>query len=383
MKEKSERPFRIRIFQPIVPEYRVALFEGIGKRYKGRAEIWASPNIGHDISYPLQELPYDYNHEFRRVGPFQWQTGFSLKGLRRGDVIVVCGDVHQLSSLWIALLARIMRIRVVWWGHHWTANTKMSRVKIRLWFAKRLSDVYLCYTRTGIDFLETHGFSRDRLFATGNTVNQVPIKAAINAWDEKALAAFRKKWDLDGKVLLLICSVLRAKVRLPQLIQALSDRRLQERRVVLAIIGDGPEEVNCRKYADELGVADNIIWVGATRDQHVMAPWFMTAKAFVYPGPIGLSILHSLSYGLPVIAHGTKEHQMPEFEIMEDGKTGLMFEENSVADMTEKIVWAIDNPIAMSEMGAYSRQKAWHDYSMDAMIANYSAAIECAGQINS
>ena len=36
---------RIRIFQPIVPEYRVALFDGLDRRYGGRIDIWAAESM--------------------------------------------------------------------------------------------------------------------------------------------------------------------------------------------------------------------------------------------------------------------------------------------------------------------------------------------------
>ena len=78
--------FKIRIFQPIVPEYRVALFEGLGRKYSGRIDICASESIRREKSCPISTMPFDYNHAFKRLGPIQWQCGFSLKGLSRGDM---------------------------------------------------------------------------------------------------------------------------------------------------------------------------------------------------------------------------------------------------------------------------------------------------------
>ena len=98
---KSE--FRIRIFQPLVPEYRVALFEGLGQRYGDRIEVWAGDGFGEDQSLPLKGIKFSYGHNFVSIGPFKWQKGLSLAGLESGDVIVICGDIHQLSSLWLGL----------------------------------------------------------------------------------------------------------------------------------------------------------------------------------------------------------------------------------------------------------------------------------------
>jgi glycosyltransferase involved in cell wall biosynthesis len=305
------------------------------------------------------------------MGPFLWQKGLSIKGLSKGDVLVVCGDIHQLSSLRLALLAKCCGVRVVWWGHHATATSSPLSVKIRLWIAKKLSDVMLVYTHTGVGYLVRRGFASDRVFATGNTINQIPINKAISGYDGK---------DMFGGFLgILCCSVLREKVKLDLAIRALADIRLKDVR--LAVIGDGPMKNKYEEVAKEAKVSDRILWLGATRDQDNMAPWFLSAKCFVYPGAVGLSILHSMSYGLPVVVHSNPAHQMPEYEIMEDGRTGVCFNEGDVQDLDNKLAWMIKNEGARQEMSAYCRKVALEKYSMNQMIENFARAVEVARDI--
>ena len=359
---------KIRIFQPIVPEYRVALFEGLAEQYGDNIEVWAAKKIGIDVSCHLTKMRFDYQHSFRKIGPFVWQKGLTLNGLEKGDVIVVCGDLHQLSSLWIAFKAKCKGIKVVWWGHHKTATSSSRNVRVRLAIAKWLSDVMLVYTRTGIDYLINMGFKKGRVFATGNTIDQKPICDAIESYDGQD--------PFKGKIGFLCCSVLREKVKLDLAIRALSDNRLLD--VVLAVIGDGPAKQEYMNLACDLGVSDRIIWVGATRDQKVMAPWFLNAKGFVYPGSVGLSILHAMSYGLPVIVHDNSEHQMPEYEIMEDGNTGLCFKEDSVDSLVEKMVVMKEDSNLRNRMSKIAKDYALSKYSMEAMVNNFSEALDVA-----
>ena len=371
--------FKIRIFQPIVPEYRVALFDGVAERYDGRVEIWAAERIGSDVSYSLTKMRYDYAHQLKKIGPFVWQKRLSLKGLQKGDVAVVCGDVRQLSSLWIALQAKRRGIAVVWWGHHRTATSSDIAVKVRLAIAKKMSDLFLAYTRTGIEYLSACGFKRDRVFATGNTIDQTPIRAAITEWTPGKLATFQETQGIKGKNVLVCCSVLRPKVRLDLAIKALASEALSD--VWLTVIGEGSEKEAYQALATELCVADRIKWIGATRDQMVMAPWFMSAKAFIYPGSIGLSILHSFSYGLPVVTHGNVNHQMPEFEVMEDGCTGCCFEEGNVADLVRKLRLLLSDEEARLRMSKYCKSLAFEKYSMRQMVMNYCDAVDVAHKI--
>ena len=371
--------FKIRIFEPSVPEYRVALFEGLANKYGDRIQLWSAPLTSAGTpSFPVENMFYDYSHPLLKFGPFHWQKGLSLNGLIKGDVIVVNGEIKGLSNLFYAVFAKLRGIRVIWWGHHWSSTSKMWKVLLRLQVVKLLIDVYLCYTVSGIEFLKHHGFSNKLVFATGNTINQLPIKKSLEYWNEEKLLDFKFKKSLSDKNLLLVCGVLREKMRLHQLFAAIGAQQLNNKNILVAVIGDGPEKERYLDAARKYNVNDKIIWLGAIRDENVMAPWFLSAKAYIYPGAIGLGILHSFSYGLPVITHDNAKHQMPEFEVMENEKTGLTFEENSIGDLSYKIGWLLSHEKERNEMSEYVRNLAFSKYSMDNMVANFVEAIEAA-----
>ena len=371
---------KIRIFQPIVPEYRVALFEGVGKRYGADIEIWASEGSGQDKSYALKALRYDYGHPFKNIGPIRWQKGLSLKGLKKGDVIVICGDVHQLSSLWIAALAKLRGIGVVWWGHHVSSTSKELGIKVRLILTRLLSDVVLCYTKAGIEWFKARGW-KDPVFATGNTIDMVAVKDAIASWQGEKLVDFQKTHDLVGEEVVVVCGVLRRKIRVDQLVRVMATDTFRVRGTRLVVIGDGDGRSEWELLAKDLGVAERIIWTGALRNQMDIAPWFLTSKAFVYPGIIGLSIIHAFSYGLPVVCHGNKEHHGPEFAAHEDGKTGFVFEENNEADFAAKILELLTDEPRRREMSDYAQTLAYEKYGIESMINNYCAAVDAAATI--
>ncbi|MDQ2862797.1 MAG: glycosyltransferase, partial [Bacteroidota bacterium] len=51
----------------------------------------------------------------------------------------------------------------------------------------------------------------------------------------------------------------------------------------------------------------------------------------------GLTAIHCMVFGLPVITHNNFSNQGPEFEAIEPGKTGDFFIENSEEDLYKKI----------------------------------------------
>lgn len=57
----------------------------------------------------------------------------------------------------------------------------------------------------------------------------------------------------------------------------------------------------------------------------------------VCPAAVGLTAIHALSYGCPVISNDNVETQMPEFESIVEGETGSLFKENDIEDLVEKL----------------------------------------------
>ena len=361
--------FKIRIFQPIVPEYRVALFDGLAEVYGDRIEICASDKLGSDVSYPLSKMRYDYGHAINKIGPFIWQKGLSLNGLSKGDVVIVCGDVHQLSSLWIALKARLCGIKVVWWGHHVSALARERNVRARLAIARRLSDVYLCYTEVGIPYLEQRGFMHGKVFATGNTIDLDAVEKAKSEWD-----GIRK---CENKKTLLFCGVLRDKVRVDVLLHALKILSTKRHDFHCAIIGNGPKANDWQNLSQKIGVESIVTWVGELRGQDMLAPWFLSADLFVYPGRIGLSIVHAFAYGLPVVLNSNKSNHGPEYELFNPGVNGYAFEENNAKDMANAIEQALSDEDRVRK-GCRGQKIVYENYTMKKMCSRFAKAVEAA-----
>ena len=364
--------YKIRIFQPIIQEYRLALYAGLAKRFSGRIELLASPRRGDEVSLPVEGMPYDYNHPMMKFGPFVWQRGFSLRGLRRGDVIVVCGDIHHLSSLWLALNAKILGIKVVWWGHHKSALAKPLNVTFRLWVARCLSDVMLCYTDEGIRYLLGRGVARGRLFATGNTLDMETVRKVRAAWNGE-----RKFGD---KKVLLFCGVLRDKVRIDVLLNALAVLSARRDDLHCVIIGGGEKEATWKTMAKELRLDGIVTWVGELRGQDNLAPWFLSSDLFVYPGRIGLSIIHAFSFGLPVVLNDNKDNHGPEYEAFRPGENGWAFKENDAADLARQIEMALASP-DLKERGHRGEEYVFRNYSMARMVERTAEAIDAAASL--
>ena len=65
-----------------------------------------------------------------------------------------------------------------------------------------------------------------------------------------------------------------------------------------------------------------------------------------------LVLVEALAHGLPVLASNLGSM----VDIIEDGKTGLLFEPGNVEDLATKLKWLLDNPGECDRFGANARQ---------------------------
>lgn len=368
--------YKVRIFQPLVPHYRVGLFKGIGRQLPGRVEICAPENQGeYNKSIPVDGVLCDFCHPERKVGPFYIMKRATLKGMQRGDVVVIEGNIRKLSFLRIALQAKLRGIGVVWWGLHRMPDQKKLPEVVRVWIMKHLASSILFYNQTGVDWFKARGEDISRVFAVGNAIDQQPIKTELEYWTPNRLSAFSRANGLSSARVLLACTRLSDKVRLHEAIRAMAEPDMPQ-DVILAVIGDGPLREELMKLAKDTGVEKKIRWLGAMFDQHDMAPWFLSAKLFVYPGPVGLGVLHAMAYGLPAVLNDT--HNSTEAEAFENGKCGLMFKEFDVADLAKTIQTLLNDERNTNLMGEYAQRRVFKYYTMDNMVRNYCAAIVAA-----
>jgi glycosyltransferase involved in cell wall biosynthesis len=125
----------------------------------------------------------------------------------------------------------------------------------------------------------------------------------------------------------------------------------------LKVIGSGPEEatLNSQLNIKKLGfLPREKIFNSMQSAAYLLMPsiWYEN-----FP----LTLVEAFACGLPVIASRIGAMAV----LVEDGRTGLLFETGSAEDLAKKIAWAEANPLAMSEMGKNARNEYESKYTSE------------------
>lgn len=377
----SIKPINVAIYQPVIPEYRIPFFTALQRRHEINIQVFASVSVPGAPDTPQTNFEFSFHPVKYRAflkNRLAWQSGFRIPDyFKRGDVIVVCANPRFLHIYPLMLAAKKRRVGFVWWGHGHTPGPKRLSENIRK-FIMKFADVLLLYTDKEVEEYRREGFPNNRLFATNNTINVSEIEYAKEIWNVGRLTSFKKQHGLKDSKIMLYCGRLTSKCELSVALEALLILLKKSPSYCLAIIGDGPEKDALVFRANELNVNDAVHWCGAIYEQAELAPWFLSASVFVYPGSIGLSLLHSFSYSLPVVTHSSAEWHNPEIAALRSGHNGFLFKRGDAVDLACKIDALASDPMKCQQMGANALATIKEDYSFENMVDRFLQAVSVA-----
>ena len=139
----------------------------------------------------------------------------------------------------------------------------------------------------------------------------------------------------------------------------------------LNMIGSGPEESLLGSHANVRGLG---FLPREKISGHMQQAAYLLMPSIWYEN-FPLTLVEAFASGLPVIASRMGAMAV----LIEDGKTGLLFEPGSAGDLAKKIMWAEANPQAMLEMGKNARTEYEAKYTsernFDQLMAIYAEAI--------
>lgn len=265
-----------------------------------------------------------------------WQGGLLGAALwGRYDCYIFLGNAAWPATWLAAIGARLRGRRVLFWTHGWTRPDRGLKRRFRLAFY-RLAHGLLLYGHHARDIGVSMGLPPARLQVIYNSLDfelQRTLLATIGDADR-----CHTRRELFGSLapVVIASSRLTASKRFDLLIAALGRVNRDVRQVNLLVIGSGPERDTLQ--AQSVGAGVHAVFVGACYDERRLATLFSCANVTVSPGNVGLTCMHSLAYGVPVITHDRPAEQGPEWEAIVAGATGDFFEQGSVESLAAAIV---------------------------------------------
>ncbi len=267
-----------------------------------------------------------------------WQKGLLRKVLSRDfDAFIFLGNPYFISTWISAIILRLRKRPVFFWAHGLIHKEKGFQKIVKYTFLK-LANGLLLYGDRAKQLLTEEGFNENTLHVIYNSLDynkQLKLREKLNPINLKNIKkSLFKKNELPT---LIFIGRLTPQKKLEQIIEALKVLKDQEIFYNLIFVGEGSEKNNLQLLSEKNNLKENIVFYGACYDEELISQLIGASDICISPGEVGLTAIHSLSYGTPVITHNNFDKQMPEFEAVTPNKTGLFFEQDNVNDLAEKI----------------------------------------------
>ena len=263
-----------------------------------------------------------------------WQSGIVKTCVfKKYDGIIFLGEANIIST-WIAsIAARIRGKKVIFRGHGLYGNEKGIKLFLRKIFYKIPSE-NLTYSEGAKKRLIEKGFSENKTHVIYNSLQYTYQKELFDKFQNGKI---KKDWNFfgtDHPVLFFLGRLTKEK-KIDLLVKSLMELNKNEIKFNLLIVGDGEEYQNLKNIASELIENGQCYFTGTVYEEQKLANYIYYSDLCISPGNVGLTAIHSLTYGTPIATHNNSLRQGPEHEIIQDFVNGFYFQENSSLSIVE------------------------------------------------
>lgn len=260
-------------------------------------------------------------------GRFPWYSGIlRLPFRKRYSAFLVTGEFNW-AYLPFIVLCRMLGKKVYGWGHGLKRPGRHACLK-RFFYSSM--DAYFIYGCKGRQRMVELGFHAEKLHVIYNSLGgrvDRPANAALKS------DIYMRHFG-NSLPVIVFSGRLTAVKKLDMLVRLVSDLDSEGTGCNLVLIGDGPERAALEDAAS--GNRSRVWFYGACYDEAVLAELQYNADLCVSPGNVGLSAIQSMKYGVPVLSHDDFETQMPEYEAIVSGRTGLLYRKGDYSDLKAK-----------------------------------------------
>lgn len=271
-----------------------------------------------------------------------WQCGIlSLIFNNKYNTYLVGAESRAISKYLFVLAAKVFRRkkRIYMWTHGWYGReNKILKYLKRIMFKN--CDGVILYGNYAKQEMEKNGFDSSKLHVIHNSLHYSQQLKLRNAMVPKDI--YMRHFGNDNKVICFIGRLTQIK-KLDKIISAVSYLKEKGDNYNVIFIGDGENKGTLEEQVKKCKLEKQVWFYGACYDEAINAELVYNADVCVSPGNVGLTAMHSMMFGTPVISQNDYTDQMPEFEAIKKGITGDFFDPKIENDLAAAIHRWFDN----------------------------------------
>ncbi|TKG95376.1 glycosyltransferase [Puteibacter caeruleilacunae] len=273
--------------------------------------------------------------------PLYYQKGILSLLHEEYTIYLMLGESICVSTWLMLILAKFTKKRIYLWSHGWYGKESMMRSFMKKIFFSLAQGVFL-YGKHAKNLMMDQGIKKDKLHVIYNSMNYLEQRNHRKKLKETEI--FANHFNNNFSNLIFIGRLTTIK-QLPLLVNAVSVLRERNIEVNLTFVGGGEMENELKDLVAKYRLEKYIWFYGPCYDELKIAELLYNADLCVSPGNVGLTAMHVMGYGTPVITHDCFPLQMPEFEAIKEGVTGAFFKYGDLSSLVDGIKFWLSSEV--------------------------------------
>ncbi len=263
--------------------------------------------------------------------PYYWENGMIYNLFnKKYDSFIIDGYVNCVSLWMFLFLSKFFpKKKVNLWSLAWDGRENWFERKLKKLFFS-LADTTFVYSDKARNLMINEGLDGKKLFVIHNSLaysKHLDIRNSINPSD-----IYKLHFDNENKTIILIGRLIERK-RPDIILRAMHVLKDKGEEYNVVFVGDGEMKPKLEMLCKKLELSPQVWFYGACYDERINAELIYNADICVSPGIVGLTSIHAMTFGTPVITRTTKTYQAPEAESVKEGITGMLIEHTHENDL--------------------------------------------------
>jgi glycosyltransferase involved in cell wall biosynthesis len=204
----------------------------------------------------------------------------------------------------------------------------------------------------------------------------IPVQVVPNGVDTDFFRPSPESWvSARERFRILFVGRFQAQKNLAVLLEQLAALREQRPgKFEIHLVGDGPLRTELKTTANDLRLADNIVW-HEWLDREELSRICRSCHCFVNPSlyeGMPNAVLEAMACAKPVVASRVPGNDA----LVQHGITGFLFPLDEPASLCQSLQTLVDDPARAEEMGLLGRERVTRDFSWERVAAAYTDVFE-------
>lgn len=337
---------KIVIIQPSLPAYRLDFFKELASRLNIEITLI---HFGEDRMLDDSAV-IEIIGKYRNIRSLKYVCGLK-KIINEYDTIITVFDPHWVNLFILPVLHSNKKI--ILWGHGLGRNKYINIVR-KIFFLK--SNSIITYSENKKIEIEKMQVDSKKIYVANNTLVVRNSKNTTRSSEKSFLFVGR----------------LQRRKKLEIFFDIFANLKLGSTGFSITIIGDGEEEkLYLENYAMNIGIKNYVNFIPGTSDENCLLYYFSKALYYISPGAVGLGVLHSFAYGVPVLTIAGIGHG-PELSNIVDNVNGFVFRD--AVDFKESLPSILSSECA-TRLGNNSYRFFQEERDINQMVSAFIKAI--------